>query len=180
MVRDIAAGTDTTRKAALRALVVDDIPEICDLYRALFRRIRGIDVDLTVETDPSEAIRRVGEASYDLVISDFRMKHADGVDVLTAARAANPRGRRILMTGYNEIPTTIERIREARIDAYVQKPLNAQDLLLMMTDVLTGDEDRLAKYREEAHEMEEIALREERMEASSGSRPPPGTRGMSA
>lgn len=146
----------------LRVLVVDDIVEICNLYQALFRRIRGVDVELAVETDPCAAMERLRTESFDLVISDFRMKHADGIDVLNAARENHPRGRRILMTGYNEIPTTIDRIREARIDAYLQKPLKTQDLLLMVTDVLSGDDTRLAAYRADAREMEQIAAREER------------------
>ncbi|HVM45468.1 MAG TPA: response regulator [Candidatus Thermoplasmatota archaeon] len=148
-------------QAPLRALVVDDIPEICNMYRALFRRIRGIDVELTVETDPAAAIARLSETAYDLVVSDFRMKGADGIDVLRAARERNPAGRRVLMTGYNEIPASIQRIREARIDAYLQKPLRTQELLVLISDLLRGDERALAAYREHAGELELVAQREE-------------------
>lgn len=153
----------------MRALVVDDIPEICEMYRAIFRRLRGIDVDLTIETDPVEAIRKVRADPYDLVVSDFRMKGADGVDVLTAAREENPGGRRVLMTGYNEIPTTIDRIRLARIDAYLQKPLKTQDLLIMLSDLLHGDQESLALYRTHASELEQIAQREEQPRGSDTS-----------
>jgi DNA-binding NtrC family response regulator len=146
----------------LRALVIDDIPEIGNLYRSIFKRVRGFDVDLTIETDPIVAIKRVRETRFDLVVSDFRMKGGDGIDVLAAAHASHPKGRRVLMTGYNEVPTSIERIRSAHIDAYVQKPLRTQDLLIMMNDLLVGDETALIKYRLVANELELIAAREER------------------
>lgn len=155
-------------------LVVDDIPEICNMYRAVFRRVRAPEVALEVETDPEEAIRKIRMGHYDLVVSDFRMRGSDGVDVLTAAREHYPDGRRVLMTGYNEIPTSIDRIRSARIDAYLQKPLKTQDLLIMMNDLLRNDKEAVAAYRAQAEELEQVALREEhplnprRMNASGG------------
>lgn len=143
-----------------RALVVDDVPEIGQFYRKLFSRLH-LDADLVIESDPREAMRQLRENRYDLVVSDFRMKDADGIDVLCAAREANPVGRRVLMTGYNEIPSPIERIREARIDAYLQKPLQARDLMLLLTDLLTSDDERIESYRSLARELEAIAVREE-------------------
>lgn len=166
MAHDLQAVPTPTAKASarpLRALVVDDIPEICSMYRAIFRRIRGIDVELVVETDPEEAIRQIRESGpFDLVVSDFRMKGADGIDVLTAARERSPNGRRVLMTGYNEIPASIDRIRSARVDAYLQKPLKTQELLIMVSDLLAGDDAAIATYRSHAGELEEVAQREER------------------
>lgn len=148
--------------APLRALVVDDIVEICNMYRAVFRRVRGAgDVELVIETDPQAAIAQIRAKAFDLVVSDFRMKGADGIDVLAAARATNPNGRRVLMTGYNEIPTGIDRIRTARIDAYLQKPLKTQDLLIMMNDLLNNDAGAVASYRAQAEELEAVAMREE-------------------
>lgn len=146
----------------LRALVVDDIPEICNMYRAVFRRIRGLDVELVVETEPEAAVNQIREGEpFDLVVSDFRMKGGDGIDVLSAARERNPNGRRVLMTGYNEIPASIDRIREARVDAYLQKPLKTQELLIMVSDLLAADDSALTSYRAHAQELEQIAAREE-------------------
>lgn len=162
------ASAPSSSSTRLQALVVDDIPEICSMYGAIFKRIRGIDVELTIETDPEEAIRKIKTGAYDLVVSDFRMKGADGIDVLTAARDANPGGRRVLMTGYNEIPTSIDRIRLARIDAYLQKPLKTQELLIMVSDLLRGDAAALAAYRAHAGELEQVAFREEHPRTNDG------------
>lgn len=156
-------GTPAEAEDALRVLVVDDIEEIGAFYRALFVRIRDVNAKLDVQTDPREAIRSIREGRYDLVISDFRMRNADGIEVLRAARETHPAGRRVLMTGYNEVPTSIERICLARVDAYVQKPLKAQDLLLLICDLLVGDAKQIARYRADANEMEAMALREERI-----------------
>lgn len=162
-MRTSSPSPGTNAPAPLRVLVVDDIPEICSFYAAVFKRVRTTDVELTVQTDPEKAIALIASARYDLVISDFRMRGRDGIDVLVAARTAFASGRRVLMTGYNEIPTTIARIRQAGIDAYLQKPLRAQDLVIMMHDLIGNDPRVLAAYRARADELEFVATREEHL-----------------
>src|SRR5205823_13941729 len=115
---DDANAPAPARPAIVReVLVVDDLPEIGDFFRALMRRMREFDIHLTTEANSEKALDLVKTNRYDLIISDFRMRQVDGIEVLTAARAHHPEGLRVLMTGYNEIPTSMERIREARIDA---------------------------------------------------------------
>lgn len=142
-------------------LVVDDLPEIGDFFVRLMRHLKGFDIDLTTETDPERAIELLREKRFDLVVSDFRMKGHDGVDVLEAALASNPGAGRILMTGYNEIPAPVSRIRRARVDAYVQKPLRAQDLLLLIFNFLHHDPEAMEVCRRAAREMEDLGARED-------------------
>lgn len=142
--------------------MVDDVPEILDLFRGLARRIRNVDLHLTTEVNSARALDLVSTERYDLVLSDFRMRQVDGIEVLTAARKLHPEGRRILMTGYNEVPTDLERIRKAEVDAYIQKPLKSQDLLLLLMDFLQGNQETIAACRAQARDMENAATRESR------------------
>ena len=141
-------------------LVVDDLPEIGDFFRALMRRMHDFDIRLTTEANSEAAVKLVREHKYDLVISDFRMKQADGIEVLSAARSSNPEGLRVLMTGYNEIPTTMDRIRKAGVDAYIQKPLKSQDILLLIFDFLNGNKGAIDAFRHEARELETMGSHE--------------------
>jgi DNA-binding NtrC family response regulator len=150
--------TDPTREV----LVVDDLPEIGDFFVGLLAHLKGFDIRVRAETSPAEAMALLRERRFDLVISDFRMKDHDGIEVLAAARSASPSTGRILMTGYNEIPTPMERIREAQVDAYVQKPLKSQDLLMLIFHFLHNDKDAIDACRRAAREMETLGSREER------------------
>lgn len=143
-------------------LVVDDLAEIGDFFRALMRRMKEFDIHLTTETDSERALDLVRANQYDLIISDFRMRQVDGVEVLSGARRAHPDGLRVLMTGYNEIPTSMERIRQAGIDAYVQKPLRSQDILLLIFDFLNRNAEALDVHRREARDLERMGAGEER------------------
>lgn len=152
-------------EAAKHVLVVDDIPEICELFTALHRRIRTPAVKLTVEINSARALDLVRTNAFDVIVSDYRMREVDGLEVLKAACEHNPSGRRVLMTGYNEIPTTMDRIAAARIDAYVQKPLRYQELLVMMMEMLNNQPEALQPYRDQARDIERVGAREEVMAA---------------
>ena len=135
-------------------LVVDDVPEILDLFRGIVRRIRAVPVVLEVAPSGERAVARLRERTFDLVVSDFRMRQVDGIEVLQKARELHPEGRRILMTGYNEVPAAPERIRAAGVDAYVHKPLRSQETLLLLTDFLVGNEEAIRQAREQARALE--------------------------
>lgn len=139
-------------------LVVDDVPEILDLFRGFARRIHRVPVALTTEVNSRRALDLVAENRYDLVVSDFRMRQVDGIEVLRAARISNPNGRRILMTGYNEVPASLERVREASIDAYIQKPLQSQELLLLLSDFLDEGSAAIETARAQARKIESSGL----------------------
>lgn len=154
-------------------LVVDDIPEIGDLFRFIHRRIRTVPTQLTVEVNSARALELARRERFDVIVTDYRMREVDGIELLLASRAHHPTGRRVLMTGYNEIPTTMERIQSASIDAYVQKPLRSQDILMLLIDMLQGDPTTLDTYRARAREIETLgaedaALRSGRHSAAAG------------
>jgi len=140
--------------AVQRILVVDDLPEICMIFKDVHRRIRHLKVELHTETNSKRAQELAQTEDFDLVVSDFRMKQVDGLEVLKAASRRNPKGRRVLMTGYNEIPTSIDRIREAHVDAYVQKPLHVQEILLLLLGMLQNDARFIDERRKHARELE--------------------------
>ena len=157
----VPAQSSASRGKLREVLVVDDLPEIGDFFKALIRRLREFDIHLTTEVNSARALEMVRERPFDLVVSDFRMRQVDGIEVLRAAYEKNPKGLRILMTGYNEIPTSVERIRDARVDAYIQKPLKSQDLLLLIFDFLNGNKEAIESSRRYAREMETMGAREE-------------------
>lgn len=159
-------------------LFVDDVPEILHVLTAVAARVRPANLRVFAERDGARALDLVRSRPFDLVVSDFRMREVDGIEVLQAARRANPGGYRVLITGYNEIPTSIHRICDAGVDAYFQKPIHAQQLLLVLHDFLRVNAAAIAAWRAQARHLESLALLEEaERKPPAGAEAPPASGG---
>ncbi|MBZ2188961.1 response regulator [Alcanivorax sp. JB21] len=75
-----------------------------------------------------QALALLREHPVDVVISDQRMPHMTGVEVLRQAREIAPRAMRILLTGYAELASIVGSINEGEIFRYVQKPWRLDEL----------------------------------------------------
>lgn len=75
-----------------------------------------------------------------LIISDHVMPGTSGVDLLTKLRHDNRFGavRMLLLTGLATHDDTIRAINDARIDSYVGKPWQADELLAGVKKLVTG------------------------------------------
>ncbi|HVL87145.1 MAG TPA: response regulator [Candidatus Thermoplasmatota archaeon] len=134
-------------------LVVDDLPEICAYFQSVLRRLRRFDLQSVTEINSARALDLLRTRPFDLVISDFRMREVDGLEVLAVA-AAHGSGLRVLMTGYNELPATVERFQAARIDAILQKPPRTSEVVELLNGLLSFDEASLRSWRTKAREAE--------------------------
>lgn len=75
------------------------------------------------------AIEALSASIPDLVITDLRMAEVDGLDVLDAAKAADPALPVIIMTAFGAVDTAIEAMRRGAWH-YVIKPARLEELAL--------------------------------------------------
>lgn len=125
--------------SARSILIVDDVPEILTFFERVTQMYRTQPVEVTTTSDPAAAVELLGHRVFDVVICDFRMPAVNGVEVLAAARRTNPAGRRVLMTGYNEIPATQTELDSAAVQARIRKPLRATFLLEFLQACFSDD-----------------------------------------
>ena len=99
-------GMAAPRGEKLRVMVLDDEPIVGQRFS---RRRDGIEVEVFV--DPKGAVSRLGEAHFDVVVTDLRMEEVNGIQVLEYVTAHCKGTRVILITGY----ATVEVAREALV-----------------------------------------------------------------
>lgn len=107
-----------------RVMVLDDEPIVGKRLRQALSK-HGL--ELEVFEDPTQAIARLGEAHFDIVVTDLRMEQLNGIQVLEYVTANCENTRVILITGY----ATVELAREALVKGafdFIAKPFKPGDL----------------------------------------------------
>ncbi len=111
-----------------RILVVDDEVDICELLRTLLG-LEGYSV--TVAENHDDALRRIHEENWDMVLLDVVMPDRDGWQLARAIRETRPELPVYFMTAKVDLDYD-EAVREGVIHGYLYKPFafdDIQDLL---------------------------------------------------
>ena len=113
-----------------RVLVVDDEPGLREFVGDSLR-LDGHDV---VEAqDGRVALKKLDERGFDLVITDLRMPHVDGLTVVKKLKAEQPEVEVIVMTAYGAVDTAVAAMKAGAFD-YLQKPLGGPDELRLVVE----------------------------------------------
>ncbi len=83
---------------------------------------------VTVTNSGSEGLRLASEAQFPLILSDIYIDRVTGIDILKAAKQANPGCAVILITAKGSVRTTVEAEAQGVFD-YLAKPLELNHLL---------------------------------------------------
>lgn len=75
----------------------------------------------------SEAVRKLGELPFDLVITDLKMGDIDGFQVMEVAKQLQPDTEVIIITGYATVKSAVEAMVKGAF-YYIAKPLQLQQL----------------------------------------------------
>jgi PAS domain S-box-containing protein len=115
-----------------RILVIDDEEGI----RFTFRKFLS-DKGYTVVTSKTfkESLTRIGEADFDLIITDIVLEGRNGIDILREVKERNPFCPVVMITGYPDIETAAEALRLGAFD-YLIKPVVKDRLLRVATMAL--------------------------------------------
>jgi DNA-binding NtrC family response regulator len=115
-----------------KILVVDDEKNV----RVLFERIlakEGYEVECAASG--SEAIDKLANNSFDLVVTDLKMDGIDGLDLIRKGKKTNQAIPFILISGYGTAQTAVSAAQEGA-DVYLMKPIDMKDLKLAVKRAL--------------------------------------------
>ena len=124
----------------MKILIVDD-------ERLQRETLSAILSDLGHETVTSggvqDAVKVLQDATFDLILTDFKMPDGSGLEVASLARQLMPETPVFVMTAYAEVSSVIDAMRVGVAD-YFLKPLNVE-LLLRKIRLLNDHKDLLAE-----------------------------------
>ncbi|MCB2191316.1 MAG: response regulator [Deltaproteobacteria bacterium] len=108
----------------LQVLLLDDEPIVGRRLKPALAKI-GCDVD--VFEDPEQALAKMAQKEYDVVVTDIRMDQIDGMQVLEFVRDRWPRSKVIMITGYAMMSLAREAMEKGAFD-FIAKPFKPDDL----------------------------------------------------
>ena len=120
----------------------------------LFLQSKGYEVDTVTNGD--DAISRVSESAYNIVLLDEMMSGKDGLATLEEIKAISPQLPVIMITK-SEAESLMEDAIGQKIDDYLTKPVNPSQILMACKKILdskTITTEKLSrKYAEELHQI---------------------------
>ena len=119
----------TQASNGIKVLVVDDEIGIIDSL-SIFLKKSGYIFDGV--TDPLEAIEKVKNEHFDLMILDFIMTPIHGDQVVEEIRKFNKELYILLLTGHKDLAPPLETIRRLDIQGYCEKSDKFDQLLLLI------------------------------------------------
>ncbi len=90
---------------------------------------------VTESADARSAATEIARIPHRLVLTDLRMPHGSGLDVLRAAKAADPDMPVIVMTAFGSIDEAVRAMKDGAHD-FLQKPVDSNHLLLLVERAL--------------------------------------------
>lgn len=113
-------------------LIVDDEKNIrLTLLKAL--ETFGAEIDTAVNGE--EALAKLREKEFDLIMLDLRMPGIDGMEVLRRVRELRPDIKVIILTAFGTVERAVEAIQLGAVD-FLQKPFVPHEIREIVTRVL--------------------------------------------
>ena len=108
-----------------RVLVVDDTPTALEI---LSRTLGACGFEVVTAASVAEATRVLAAGTVDLVLTDFRMPGASGMDLVRHVRQNHPGAGLVMVTGYGSIEGAVTAVKLGA-DEYLAKPFTDAELL---------------------------------------------------
>lgn len=111
-----------------KILLIDDSPEI---LAHLSEYLRNEGFDLETSDNGEQGISMMERKFYDVILTDLKMPHIDGMEVLKYVTKHSQDSVCILLTGYGTIKNAVEAVKLGAFD-YLTKPVKMEEILITL------------------------------------------------
>jgi DNA-binding NtrC family response regulator len=119
-------------------LVVDDEPQ---MLIAIHETLRRQGYAITTAGSAREALCRLREKYFHLVVTDMRMPEMTGLDLLKKIKGSTPQTPVVLLTAYGTIQSAVDAMKQGAFD-YLLKPFSSESLESVVHRALSSVPER--------------------------------------
>jgi len=113
-------------------LIIDDDLALSKILR---EELSSVGYEVEVMNDGLEALNRLQNEFYDLILLDLRMPQIDGFEILKELKFKNYPGKIIVMTAYADVENAMM-AKRLGADDFLPKPYDLDELLITIQKVL--------------------------------------------
>jgi len=107
-----------------RIMVIDDEKIVGDMAKMSLEN-EGYKVETFLNAEP--ALKRLKEEKFNVVVTDYKMKGIDGMEVLKTVKSLYPETKVIMITAFANLDTAIEALR-GDVHDFFPKPVKIKEL----------------------------------------------------
>jgi len=108
----------------VKILIVDDEEIVLSFARDA---LEDLECEIILASDGLEALKKIEKEYFDFILTDIRMPGCDGLELARRAREIIPSVGIIFMTGYANLNTAKDAIKEGAYD-YIMKPFELKEI----------------------------------------------------
>ena len=126
-------------------LIVDDEKNI---RLTLSQSLESLELETDTAVNGEEALAKLKEKDYGLVLLDLRMPGMDGMEVLRRLREIRPDIRVIIITAYGTIESAVDAMKLGAVD-FIRKPFSPKEIRGLVSQVMDRgklDEQKAVDY----------------------------------
>ena len=121
-----------------KILVADDEQSIREFFQILFKRMSA-ETDYSFQMvgarDGQEAFDLLQKQSFDMVISDLKMPHLSGIELLEKTKSLYPDLTFLLVTAFDTSESAVRAMKIGAFD-YIPKPFNVEEIKIIILSAL--------------------------------------------
>jgi DNA-binding response OmpR family regulator len=122
-------------------LIVDDEKNI---RLTLSLALEKLNLPVDTAANGEEALKKLADKSYGLMLLDLRMPGMDGMEVLKRARETRPEVEVVIITAFGSVELAVEAMKLGAVD-FLQKPFEVDDVRELVLSLL--DRETWERYR---------------------------------
>jgi len=123
-------------KRKYRVLFVDDEPRVTSALKAIFRR----EYEVFVANSGADALTLLKKNQVDVLVSDQRMPHMLGNELLAKVSKLYPQTMRILLTGFMDKKAIVDSINEGEVYRFINKPWRNEEMREIVAEAALASE----------------------------------------
>ncbi len=115
-----------------KILVIDDESSIRNTLKDILEYEK---FEVTLAEDAEEALEKIQQGPFDVVLCDIKMPKMDGITLLDKIREHDPDASVVMISGHGTIDTAVEAIKKGAYD-FISKPLDLNRLLITIRNAM--------------------------------------------